>query len=70
MSAVIGSAGTPASRRLMPVLFIGVFMAALDTAVIAPAIPALREALARLPLSTICTKYRSCRMSMVHPAWL
>jgi len=44
MSAVIGSAGTPASRRLMPVLFIGVFMAALDTAVIAPAIPALREA--------------------------
>jgi MFS family permease len=31
-------------RRLMPALFIGVFMAALDTAVIAPAIPALREA--------------------------
>ncbi len=28
----------------MPVLFIGVFMSALDTAVIAPAIPALREA--------------------------
>jgi MFS family permease len=28
----------------MPVLFIGVFMAALDTAIIAPAIPALREA--------------------------
>jgi len=28
----------------MPVLFIGVFMAALDTAVIGPAIPALREA--------------------------
>ena len=46
MSAVIGSAGTPASRRLMPVLFIGVFMAALDTAVIAPVIPALREAFA------------------------
>ena len=34
------------SRRLMPALFIGVFMAALDTAVIAPAIPALREAFA------------------------
>jgi MFS family permease len=33
-----------APRRLMPVLFIGVFMAALDTAVIGPAIPALREA--------------------------
>jgi MFS family permease len=34
----------PARRRLMPVLFIGVFMSALDTAVIGPAIPALREA--------------------------
>jgi multidrug resistance protein len=33
-----------AARRLMPVLFIGVFMAALDTAVIGPAIPALRAA--------------------------
>ena len=31
-------------RRLLPVLFIGVFMAALDTAVIGPAIPALRAA--------------------------
>jgi multidrug resistance protein len=30
----------------MPVLFVGVFMSALDTAVIAPAIPALREAFA------------------------
>ena len=30
----------------MPALFIGVFMAALDTAVIAPAIPALRESFA------------------------
>jgi MFS family permease len=29
-------------RRIMTVLFIGVFMAALDTAIIAPAIPALR----------------------------
>jgi multidrug resistance protein len=29
-------------RRLMPVLFVGVFMSALDTAVIGPAIPALR----------------------------
>ena len=32
------------TRRLMTVLFIGVFMAALDTAVIGPAIPALRAA--------------------------
>ncbi|HMD75030.1 MAG TPA: MFS transporter [Steroidobacteraceae bacterium] len=37
-------AGGSASRRLMPVLFIGVFMSALDTAVIGPAIPALRAA--------------------------
>jgi MFS family permease len=44
MSAVSTSTGGSASRRLMQVLFIGVFMAALDTAVIAPAIPALREA--------------------------
>ena len=34
----------PVPPRLMPVLFIGVFMAALDTAVIAPAIPVLRLA--------------------------
>jgi MFS family permease len=33
-------------RRIMPILFIGVFMAALDAAIIAPAIPALREAFA------------------------
>lgn len=33
----------PVPPRLMPVLFIGVFMAALDTAVIAPAIPVLRH---------------------------
>jgi len=34
----------PAARRLLTALFVGVFMSALDTAVIAPAIPALREA--------------------------
>ncbi|MBT3066410.1 MFS transporter, partial [Rhodoferax sp. U11-2br] len=44
MSSVSIPAGTPAYRRLMTVLFIGVFMSALDTAIIAPAIPALREA--------------------------
>lgn len=32
--------------RLLPALFIGVFMAALDTAVIAPALPVLRETFA------------------------
>jgi MFS family permease len=34
----------PAARRLLIALFVGVFMSALDTAVIAPAIPALRVA--------------------------
>jgi MFS family permease len=43
MSAALATAGTPSSRRLLSVLYIGVFMAALDTAVIAPAIPALRQ---------------------------
>jgi len=37
-------AGVALRRRLMPVLFTGVFMSALDTAVVGPAIPALREA--------------------------
>ena len=43
------SAKTPAdtaTRRLMTVLYTGVFMSALDTAVLAPAIPALRTAFA------------------------
>lgn len=44
MSSASLPAGTPAYRRLMTVLFIGVFMSALDTSIIAPAIPALREA--------------------------
>lgn len=38
------SQATPSRRPVLTVLFIGVFMAALDTAVVAPAIPALREA--------------------------
>ena len=33
-----------ARRRILTVLFVGVFMAALDAAVVAPAIPALRAA--------------------------
>ncbi len=41
MSAVPGTADP--ARRLLPVLFIGVFMSALDTAIVGPAIPALRE---------------------------
>jgi MFS family permease len=46
MTTADRSPDAPPPRRLMPALFIGVFMAALDTAVIAPAIPALREAFA------------------------
>jgi MFS family permease len=37
-------AAAAASRRLLTVLFIGVFMSALDTSVIGPAIPVLRRA--------------------------
>ena len=44
VAAPQGAAGDASPSRLMPVLFIGVFMAALDTAVVGPAIPALREA--------------------------
>ncbi|WP_129629361.1 MFS transporter [Candidatus Oscillochloris fontis] len=40
----VGSIDTTTRRRIMTVLFVGVFMAALDSAIIAPAIPALREA--------------------------
>ncbi len=46
--AAVSSAPTTADdasrRRILTVLFVGVFMAALDAAVIAPAIPALRTA--------------------------
>jgi MFS family permease len=38
------AADSEARRRILTVLFIGVFMAALDAAVIAPAVPALRSA--------------------------
>ncbi|MEY3637318.1 MAG: hypothetical protein RIR68_451 [Pseudomonadota bacterium] len=37
-------AGDAAQRRLVQVLFIGVFMAALDSAIVGPVLPALREA--------------------------
>ncbi|EFO80481.1 major facilitator superfamily MFS_1 [Oscillochloris trichoides DG-6] len=40
----VGTIDTTARRRIMTVLFVGVFMAALDSAIIAPAIPALRKA--------------------------
>lgn len=46
-AAIVGApfvADAAARKRLLTVLFVGVFMAALDAAVIAPAIPALRTA--------------------------
>lgn len=42
MTTAPAADGNTVTRRLLPVLFIGVFMAALDTAVIAPALPVLR----------------------------
>ncbi|HMQ34260.1 MAG TPA: MFS transporter [Chloroflexaceae bacterium] len=44
MSTVDAALDPLARRRIMTVLFIGVFMAAIDAAVIAPAVPALRDA--------------------------
>ena len=46
MSVPAGSPADPGHKRLIPVLFIGVFMAALDTAIVGPAIPVLRESFA------------------------
>ena len=37
-------AANAAQRRLVQVLFIGVFMAALDSAIVGPVLPALRAA--------------------------
>ena len=37
-------AADTAQRRLIQVLFVGVFMAALDSAIVGPVLPALREA--------------------------
>lgn len=45
VDSAVSSPDDTARRRLLTVLFVGVFMAALDAAVIAPAIPALRLAL-------------------------
>lgn len=46
MSVTTGSDADTAPKRLVPVLFIGVFMSALDTAIVGPAIPVLRETFA------------------------
>ncbi|MFN7458899.1 MAG: hypothetical protein ACK5U0_16035, partial [Gemmatimonas sp.] len=42
-AAAVANPEALARRRLLTVLFAGVFMAAMDAAVIAPAIPAVRE---------------------------
>ncbi len=42
MTATSSTANEPVPRRLMTVLFVGVFMAALDNAVIGPVVPVLR----------------------------
>jgi ABC-type dipeptide/oligopeptide/nickel transport system ATPase subunit len=34
---------TPAPKRVLPILFLGVLMAALDIAIVGPALPAIRE---------------------------
>ncbi len=46
MAVTAGSDTDTGPKRLVPVLFIGVFMAALDTAIVGPAIPVLRETFA------------------------
>ena len=43
MSVTTAPEADTARKRLIPVLFIGVFMSALDTAIVGPAIPVLRE---------------------------
>ena len=43
MADKAGSDGNTGPKGLVPVLFIGVFMSALDTAIVGPAIPVLRE---------------------------
>ena len=58
MSADPAPASHPVSDRLLPALFIGVFMAALDTSVLAPAIPALRASFAR-DNRQVCLLYTS-----------
>ncbi len=69
MSADSASASTSAPGRLLPALFIGVFMAALDTSVIAPAIPALRASfgLDNREVALVMTVFILCSLCSTAP---
>ena len=69
MSADSASASTSAPGRLLPALFIGVFMAALDTSVIAPAIPALRASfgLDNREVALVMTVFSLCSLCSTAP---
>lgn len=69
MSADPASASPAATSRLLPALFIGVFMAALDTSVIAPAIPALRAsfALDNRQVALVMTVFILCSLCSTAP---
>ena len=69
MSADPASASPSAPGRLLPALFIGVFMAALDTSVIAPAIPALRASfdLDNRQVALVMTVFILCSLCSTAP---
>ena len=69
MSADPASTSPSAPGRLLPALFIGVFMAALDTSVIAPAIPALRASfdLDNRQVALVMTVFILCSLCSTAP---
>lgn len=69
MSADPAPASPSAPGRLLPALFIGVFLAALDTSVIAPAIPALRAAFAldNREVAMVMTLFILCSLCSTAP---
>ncbi len=69
MSADPAPASPPVSDRLLPALFIGVFMAALDTSVLAPAIPALRASfdLDHRQVALVMTVFILCSLCSTAP---
>jgi MFS family permease len=69
MSADPAPASHPVSDRLLPALFIGVFMAALDTSVLAPAIPALRASfdLDNRQVALVMTVFILCSLCSTAP---
>jgi MFS family permease len=69
MSEDPAPASPPVSDRLLPALFIGVFMAALDTSVLAPAIPALRASfeLDNRQVALVMTLFILCSLCSTAP---